>query len=121
MKSTRTIVRGVKHRAVQAPKLGQLEFCSRLADETVWIDYGWLRLPNYSDGDERSLLYHIDGAAWRKYERDVLISYVGHGAVAIDIGADLGFVTALHAGYRFHVEPVLENCHNGQNFIAIPV
>ena len=83
-----------------------LQLCASLTGRPYWKDYGYLKLPFYADGDGQELLYHLYGQGWWRKERSILSSRVQTGAVVLDVGANLGFMTGLlsqMAGSSGHV------------------
>jgi len=72
-----------------------LNFQRVLAGGVYWKDYKYLKLPFYADGDEQELLYHLYGSGWWHKEKGILEPYVKRGAVTLDVGANLGFITGL--------------------------
>lgn len=76
-------------------KSGVLNTCAAIAGGVCWRDYGYLKIPFYADGDRQLLRYHLYGAGWWQKEKDILEPYVKHGAVAVDVGANVGFITGL--------------------------
>ena len=95
MKSLNHIFRAVHIRSRNFLKESQLLLRYKSAGHPIWIDYGWMKLPFHADGDRQELYYHLDGAAWWNNEKRFLSPYVKPGAVAIDVGANLGFLTTL--------------------------
>lgn len=78
-----------------AAKMAELQVRRKMSGGTLWIDYKWMRLPFHGDGDKQELYYHLDGAEWWRNEWQLLAPYVKPGAVIVDVGANLGFLTAL--------------------------
>lgn len=72
-----------------------LNFQYLLAGGVIWKDYGYLKLPFNADGDGQELLYHLYGASWWTKEKKILEPYVKQGSVAVDVGANVGFITGL--------------------------
>jgi FkbM family methyltransferase len=95
LSSASTKYHGLMNRLRFARKKLALSVQYRIRGGPVWVDYGWMRLPYYSDGDPQEVYYHINGRLWSQYERDVLRPYVKEAGVAIDVGANLGFITTL--------------------------
>lgn len=64
----------------------------------LFMDYGWIRLLYSADGDEQEIAYHLHEERW--YEKDVQVfrSLIAPGDTAIDVGANIGFVTTMLAG-----------------------
>jgi FkbM family methyltransferase len=63
--------------------------------DVMWIDYGWMNLPFRGDGDRQELYYHLEGARWWKSEKERLSPFIKSGDIVFDVGANLGFFTAL--------------------------
>lgn len=63
--------------------------------QTLWIDYGWMMLPFHGDGDKQEVFYHLNGKHYWDNERAILSRFVQQGDVAVDVGANLGFLTGL--------------------------
>jgi FkbM family methyltransferase len=91
----RRIIEGLRNRTRYGRKKAALALRNKLARKTVWIDYGWMRLPYHGDGDRQEIYYHLDGTAWWKNELKLLAEYIKPGALIVDVGANLGFLTAL--------------------------
>jgi len=60
-----------------------------------WKDYGFLELAFHDDGDGQELLYHLHGRIWWRNELLALRSHVPAGCTAVDVGANVGFMTGL--------------------------
>jgi FkbM family methyltransferase len=95
LSSATTKFHGLVNRLRFERKKLELRVKYKIRGGPVWIDYGWVRLPFYSDGDSQEVYYHLHGELWSQYERDVLRPYLDEGGVAIDVGANLGFITTL--------------------------
>lgn len=67
----------------------------RLTGRTIWIDYDCIKLPFHGDGDRQELYYHLDGKEWWDKEVRLISPYLRAGDVAIDVGANLGFMTGI--------------------------
>ena len=59
------------------------------------VDYGWIRLPYTADGDWQEIDYHLNQRPWRDKTRTLFGSLLYPGATAIDVGANIGFVSAI--------------------------
>jgi FkbM family methyltransferase len=66
--------------------------------QTLWVDYGWMRLPFHGDGDRQEVFYHLNGKEWWENERAILSRYVKQGDIAVDVGANLGFMAGVLSG-----------------------
>jgi FkbM family methyltransferase len=95
MISTKRVILGIQNRIRFGCKKAELSLRRRIAHGTLWIDYGWMRLPYHGDGDKQEIYYHLDGAAWWDTEAKRLAGYIKPGASIVDVGANLGFLTAL--------------------------
>jgi FkbM family methyltransferase len=90
----------------------------------VWVDYGWMRLPYHGDGDRQEIYYHLNGDAWWNNEANLLADYVKPGSLVVDVGANLGFMTALfsrlatRAGIIHSFEPSPDTFRKLQEVIA---
>ena len=60
-----------------------------------FVDYGCVRLPFSGDGDRQELYYHTEGKKWWQSESDLMSPYVHPGDVALDVGANLGFMSGI--------------------------
>jgi len=93
------------------------ELCKRRLDRLkgdgpqVFVDYGWIRLVYTGDGDVQELEYHMNCLQWHRKDIAVYRQYLRSGDRAVDVGANLGFVTAMLAdvvgetGTVFSFEP----------------
>ena len=83
----------------------------KLCGRPFWIDNGYLQLPFHGDGDQQELLYQLHGRFWWEYESHLLAPYIQPGSVVIDVGANLGFMSAIFsslagdAGRVYSFEP----------------
>jgi FkbM family methyltransferase len=75
----------------------RLEARRRRQSGDLFIDYGWVKLLYSGDGDVQEIAYHLHQAEWHRHDMHVLRSLVGPGETAIDVGANLGFVTTMLA------------------------
>jgi len=67
----------------------------RLTGGPFWVDHGCIQLPFNGDGDRQELHYHIDGKDWWHKEMRLMSPYVGLNDVAVDVGANLGFMSGI--------------------------
>jgi FkbM family methyltransferase len=61
------------------------------------VDYGWIRLPYTADGDLQDIYYHLNHQPWYEKDSTIFRSLLYPGATAIDVGANVGFVSAILA------------------------
>jgi len=78
-----------------AAKLASLSVRRQLSGDTIWVDLGDIKLPFHGDGDFQELYYHVFGKQWWRNELDVISPYLAPGDIVIDVGANLGFMSAL--------------------------
>jgi FkbM family methyltransferase len=98
-----------------AAKLASLSVRRRLSGDTIWVDLGDIKLPFHGDGDFQELYYHVLGKQWWNNELHVISPYLAPGDVVIDVGANLGFMSALFSKltgpegrtYSFEPSPVV--------------
>lgn len=64
----------------------------------LWRGYGWVDLPFTDDGDYQEVAYHLHQRQLLAEELPVLRNLVFPGATVFDIGANLGFFSAMLAG-----------------------
>jgi FkbM family methyltransferase len=116
MRSFRQLICGFQNRSRIVVKQTYLYAKWRKKRQTLWIDYSGMRLPFHGDGDMQEIFYHLDGKQWWNNEFDILSRYVKQGDVAVDVGANLGFMTGLlsklvGAGGKVHsFEPSPTTC-----------
>jgi FkbM family methyltransferase len=91
----RRIIEGLRNWTRYGRKRARLALHHTIARKTLWIDYGWMRLPYHGDGDRQEIYYHLNGATWWDNEARLLAEYVKPGSLVVDVGANLGFLTAL--------------------------
>jgi FkbM family methyltransferase len=106
MKSLATVFRRVQTRSKYFLKKSELGLRHRIAGRCVWIDHGSIQLPFHADGDQQELHYQVHCRSWWNDEMRVLSPLVKPGAVVVDVGANLGFLTVLLsrlAGPQGHV------------------
>jgi FkbM family methyltransferase len=60
-----------------------------------WVDYKCIKLPFHGDGDRQELYYHLDGKEWFEDGCREFPRYLPLGGVAIDVGANLGFMSGV--------------------------
>src|ERR1019366_2519839 len=83
----------------------------RLTGGTIWIDHGCIKLPFHGDGDRQEIYYQLDGKEWWNKEVRLISPYLRPGDVAVDVGANLGFMTGIFStltgttGHVYSFEP----------------
>jgi FkbM family methyltransferase len=75
----------------------RLELRRRRNGGDVFVDYGWIRLLYSGDSDVQELYYHMNQARYYEKDMNVFRSLVAPGQTAVDVGANLGFVTTMLA------------------------
>jgi FkbM family methyltransferase len=70
----------------------------RLTGHAFWVDHGCIQLPYHGDGDLQELYYHLNGKAWWAHEMQLISPYLSQGGVAVDVGANLGFLSGILSG-----------------------
>lgn len=111
----RGLMRSLFHRAANRFALTGTRYWFKLrhalSNRTVWIRCGPILLPVTGDGDNQVPHYYVYGKKWWHYEENLLTPYIKPGSVAVDVGANHGFLTALFsklagpAGKIFSFEP----------------
>lgn len=69
----------------------------RAGQDVLWRDYGWIHLPFTDDHDYQEVAYHLYHRQLLAEELPVLRNLVFPGATVFDIGANLGFFSAILA------------------------
>jgi FkbM family methyltransferase len=67
----------------------------RVNRDPLWIDHGCIRLPFHGDGDRQEVYYYLDAKTWWNNEYSSILPYVSQGGVAVDVGANLGFMSGI--------------------------
>jgi len=78
-------------------KRGQLDLRRRRTDGDLFVDYGWIRLLYSGDSDDQEIAYHMNQQRWYQKDMNVFRSLIAPGQTAIDVGANMGFVTTMFA------------------------
>lgn len=78
-------------------KRAELELRRRRVSGDLFVDYGWIRLLYRGDSDGQEVAYHLNQAHWYKEDLHVFRSLLAPGQTAIDVGANLGFITTILA------------------------
>ena len=68
---------------------------AKFAGGQCWVHGGPVVFPYVGDGDMQALHYSKHGQEWWDKELTIVSRFVPAGAVAIDVGANIGFLTAL--------------------------
>lgn len=66
-----------------------------LNNDPLWIDLGGIKIPITGDGDLQEVNYYLDGRNWWIDEIASLRRYVQDGDVAVDVGANIGFMSGV--------------------------
>jgi len=88
-----------------------LTFRRRLSGRTLWVDHDCIRLPFHGDGDYQEVDYYLNAKMFWNYELGVVSRYLCHGDVAVDVGANMGFLAGMFsnltgtAGHVYSFEP----------------
>jgi hypothetical protein len=80
MRSLTRLISGLRNRSRIIAKQAYLYTRWRLKRRTLWIDYGWMRLPFHGDGDRQEVLYHLNGKQWWNNEHSTLSWHLKPGA-----------------------------------------
>ena len=88
-------------------KRAHLELLHRRCSGDLFVDYGWIRLLYSSDGDGQEIAYHQNQAAWHEKDMHAFRSLLAPGQTAVDVGANMGFVTTMLASIVGHRGRVL--------------
>lgn len=91
----RKLASGIRRRCRTAAVQMNLSVRRKVTGQTVWFDNGRIKLPFHGDGDEQELFYKLDGREWWDKELNSISPFLREGDVAVDVGANLGFVTGI--------------------------
>lgn len=80
-----------------ACKRAELDLRIRRADGDLFVDYGWIRLLYSGDSDSQEIAYHMNQERWYEKDMHVFRNLLAPGETAIDVGANMGFVTTMLA------------------------
>jgi len=83
--------------AREATRLSLRARYRRAGQHVLWRNYGWVQLPFTDDGDYQEVAYHRYQRQLLAEELPLLRNLVFPGATVIDIGANLGFFSAILA------------------------
>lgn len=78
-------------------KRARLELRRRRCEDDLFVDYGWIKLLYSGDSDTQELVYHLNQARWYEKDMNVFRSLLAPGQTALDVGANVGFVTTMLA------------------------
>jgi FkbM family methyltransferase len=78
-------------------KRAQLDLWKRRAPSDLFVDYGWIRLLYSGDSDDQEVAYHMKQDIWYEKDMHVFRSLLAPGQTAIDVGANIGFITTMLA------------------------
>src|ERR1039458_5553381 len=78
-------------------KRAHLELLKRRCRGDLFVDYGWIKLLYSSDSDDQEVAYHLNQAHWHEKDMNVFRSLLAPGQTAVDVGANMGFVTTMLA------------------------
>jgi FkbM family methyltransferase len=93
--------RGAWHRihdlASQRATIRRLQRSLQREGTPVWIRYGEIEFPYFGDGDLQESYYHTHFDEWYAGVHAAFGKYVRAGNVAVDVGANMGFLTLVLA------------------------
>jgi FkbM family methyltransferase len=95
MRNLRSLYSGLQRRLHLALCEMSLERRRRKAGGTAWVEHSFMTLPFHGDGDKQETLYQLHGERWWNAEKRLLEPFINEGDVVVDVGANLGFMTAL--------------------------
>lgn len=93
----RLLLTRLRARLAKDAKRVQLEVRKRHCGGDLFVDYGWIRLLYSGDSDDQEILYHLHQKRWYVNEMEVFRNLIGPGQTAIDVGANMGFLTTVLA------------------------
>jgi FkbM family methyltransferase len=88
------IASGIRRRSRTAAAKIYLSVRHKVAGQPVWFDNGRIKLPFHGD-DNQEIFYKLDGREWWDKELKLISPYLKQGDVAIDVGANLGFMSGI--------------------------
>jgi FkbM family methyltransferase len=96
--SPRDLRARLKHRLIAEGRRAMLEARRRAAGSgDMYVDYGWIKLLYSGDGDEQEIYYHLYQNRYHEKDMTIFRSLLAPGQTAVDVGANLGFVTTMLA------------------------
>jgi FkbM family methyltransferase len=95
--NVRALLQRALARLPQEIKRAELEVRRRRTTGDLFIDYGWIRLLFSGESDRQEISYHLNQARWYEKEMNVYRSLIAPGQTAVDVGANIGFVTTMLA------------------------
>jgi FkbM family methyltransferase len=93
----RLLLRRIHGRLVRDLTRARLDFRRRCSSGDLFVECGWIRLLYSGDSDEQEISYHLNQERWHEKELNVFRSLLAPGQTAIDVGANMGFMTAIFA------------------------
>ena len=93
----RSLIKRGRTRLARDVKRVQLDLHKRRCRGELFVDYGWIKLLYSGDSDDQELVYHLNQERWYEKDMNVFRSLVSPGQTVLDVGANLGFVTAMFA------------------------
>jgi FkbM family methyltransferase len=91
------LLRRIRARLSREFTRAQLDLRKRRTGGDLFVDYGWIRLLYSGDSDWQEISYHMNQERWHEKDLNVFRSLIAPGQTVIDVGANLGFVTAILA------------------------
>ncbi len=88
-------ISALRNRGRVAATFANLSLRRQMSGRTLWIDRDFMKLPFYGDGDWQEVYYHLDGKEQWSNEVRLISPYLRQGDVAVDVGANLGFLTGI--------------------------
>ena len=86
---------GIRRRSRTAAARISLSLRRKISGRPVWFDNGRIKLPFHGDGDDQEIYYKLDGRAWWDKELGLISPYLKAGDVAVDVGANHGFMSGV--------------------------
>ena len=92
-----SLSRRVRAKLAREVKRAELELRRRRVSGDLFVDYGWIKLLYSGDADGQEVAYHLNQDHWHEKDLHVFRSLLAPGQTAIDVGANLGFITTILA------------------------